>query len=149
MKENGIKRFNNAQDRMNSYATALQEIRNGRKRSHWIWYVFPQISGLGYSLMSRKYAIRSLNEAKAFLEDETLGKRLREITEALLSHSDKDIVEILGKIDAIKVRSCMTLFDIVSPHDIFNNVLERFYDGRRCEHTVEAINTSLSTNNEI
>ena len=133
-------RFIKAQDNCDSYNVALEEIKRGQKQSHWIWYVFPQIEGLGHSTMAKKYAIRSLQEAKAYLENDKLNARLHEITRALLGHAgNKDITHIMGHIDAMKVRSCMTLFDIVSPHDVFEEVLDKFYGGKRCKATLNIV----------
>lgn len=120
-----------------NYDTALQEIEAGSKQSHWIWYIFPQMRGLGHSSMSDYYGIRSREEAEAYLADEWLNDHLREICQALLSHKDEATArEILGTIDAIKVRSSMTLFDAVCHDDIFAEVLDTFYDGDRCEQTL-------------
>lgn len=121
-----------------AYELALGEMRAGRKRSHWIWYVFPQVKGLGRSYNARYYALDGVEEARQFLNDEELGGRLREITEVVLEHRDIDVEDLMnGEIDAIKLRSSMTLFDLVSPNDIFAQVLEAFFDGNRCEHTLE------------
>lgn len=121
-----------------AYELALGEMRAGRKRSHWIWYVFPQVKGLGRSYNARYYALDGVEEARQFLNDEELGGRLREITEVVLEHRDIDVEDLMnGEIDAVKLRSSMTLFDIVSPNDIFAQVLEAFFDGNRCEHTLE------------
>ncbi len=117
------------------YDGALREIQNGLKQGHWIWYVFPQIKGLGHSYNSEFYGIRSKEEAKAYLEHPVLGVRLREITQALLDCS-KSADDIFGYPDVLKVRSCMTLFDLVSPNDIFNDVLYKFYEGQRCDKTI-------------
>lgn len=120
------------------YETALKEMRNGRKVNHWIWYIFPQINGLGHSPNAQFYGILSLDEAKAYLEHQVLGQRLREITIAVLSHKGEDIYEIMGsRIDAIKLKSSMTLFDQVSPNDVFGEVLDSFYEGRRDSRTIE------------
>ena len=137
--EENIERFIQAQDWGNSYDEALQEIRDGRKQSHGIGYVFPQMRGLGRSSMAERYGIASLEEAKAYLEEPTLRARLYEISRALLEHSGKSAREILGGIDALKVRSCMTLFDVVSPNDVFNDVLTAFYEGKQCKRTLEMI----------
>jgi uncharacterized protein (DUF1810 family) len=94
---------------------------------------------LGRSRMSRYYGISSLSEAKLYLANEVLGPRLREITQALLSLPTDSAVDVLGGIDAVKVRSCMTLFDLVAPDDIFERVLDRFYDGKRCEQTLQLV----------
>jgi uncharacterized protein (DUF1810 family) len=126
-----LRRFVEAQDDAAIFARALSELRNGRKRSHWIWFVFPQIAGLGQSAMSQAYAIRSLEEARAYLADPLLGPRLRECCEALLAADPAASAKsILGGIDAIKVRSSMTLFHRAGPSEqLFQAVLTRFYSG--------------------
>jgi uncharacterized protein (DUF1810 family) len=126
-----LQRFVEAQDDAAIYARALGELREGRKRSHWIWFVFPQVAGLGSSPISQAYAIRSLDEARAYLAHPTLGPRLHESTEALLDNDPSLSAEqILGAIDAIKVRSSMTLFAKADPAEpLFSNVLDRFYAG--------------------
>lgn len=129
-----LDRFITAQETV--YAQALKEIREGQKRGHWIWYVFPQIKGLGHSYNSEFYGISSKEEAKAYLEHPILGSRLREITQALLDYNNKTADDILGYPDVLKVRSCMTLFDLVSPNDIFNDVLYKYYEGQRCDKTI-------------
>ena len=132
-----LDRFVNAQDtELCTYAEALNEIREGHKKGHWIWYVFPQIKGLGRSYKSEFYGISSKEEAKAYLDHTVLGKRLRDITQALLDCNNPSAFNILGYPDVLKVQSCMTLFDMVSPNDIFNNVLDRYYEGKRCEKTI-------------
>jgi uncharacterized protein (DUF1810 family) len=127
----GLQRFVAAQDDAAIYARALGELRAGRKQSHWIWFVFPQIAGLGQSPMSHAYAIHSLEEARAYLEHPVLGPRLRECCEALLAADPgASATEILGGIDAIKVRSSMTLFARADPTEpLFQSVLDRFYAG--------------------
>lgn len=132
-----LQRFIDAQE--DSYDTALAEIRNGRKVTHWIWYIFPQIKGLGFSYNAQYYGISSLQEAKDYLQNELLHKRLFEITEALLQHSGEDIGRIMGGIDALKLKSSMPLFDIVLPGSIFGEVLDEFYGGERCVRTLEAM----------
>jgi uncharacterized protein (DUF1810 family) len=126
-----LQRFVDAQEDAAIYARALGELRAGRKQGHWIWFVFPQIAGLGSSPMSQAYAIRSLEEARAYLEHPVLGPRLRESTEALLAAGPGASAEaILGGIDAIKVRSSMTLFHRAAPAEHpFSDALERFYGG--------------------
>lgn len=133
----GLQRFIEAQN--DSYDQALKEIRNGRKLTHWIWYIFPQIKGLGFSYNSEYYGITSLQEAKDYLENELLRKRLFEITESLLMHKGKDIESIMGDIDALKLKSSMTLFDAVQPGSVFGEVLDEFYGGERCRRTLEKI----------
>lgn len=133
-----LERFLQAQER--DYECALQEINAGQKQSHWIWYIFPQIKGLGYSSMNEYYGIGSREEAEAYLANNILNAHLREICQALLSHKeDASAWEILGTIDAIKVRSSMTLFDAVCPDDIFAEVLNAFYGGQHCEQTLEIL----------
>jgi uncharacterized protein (DUF1810 family) len=126
-----LQRFVDAQEDAAIYARALGELRAGRKQGHWIWFVFPQIAGLGSSPMSQAYAIRSLEEARAYLEHPVLAPRLRESTEALLAAAPGASAEaILGGIDAMKVRSSMTLFHRAAPEDApFRDVLDRFYGG--------------------
>lgn len=120
-----------------NYENALREITDGRKRTHWIWFIFPQLAVLGRSANAKYYGISGYNEAKAYLEHPILSARLRGITMALLQHSGESAVDILGDIDAIKVRSCMTLFDAVSPDDIFQDVLDAFYDGTSDKKTLD------------
>ena len=129
-----LDRFVSAQEY--DYPVALSEIRAGRKYSHWIWYIYPQLKGLGRSYNSDFYGLASVAEAKAYLDHPVLGARLREIVQALLLHRGKNPKEILGDIDASKVRSSMTLFDIVSPNDIFGILLDEFYNGHRCHRTM-------------
>lgn len=133
----GLQRFIEAQN--DSYDQALKEIRNGRKLTHWIWYIFPQMKGLGFSYNSEYYGITSLQEAKDYLENELLRKRLFKITESLLMHKGKDIESIMGDIDAMKLKSSMTLFDAVQPGSVFGEVLDEFYGGERCRRTLEKI----------
>lgn len=123
------------------YETALKEMIAGEKRNHWIWYVFPQIKGLGHSPNSHLYGIKDLDEAKAYLAHPVLGTRLREITNVVLVHADKDIHTIMGSgLDAMKFKSSMTLFDAASPGDIFEKALEVFFEGNRDNRTLAIIN---------
>lgn len=136
-----LNRFLGAQE--SYYADALREIKQGYKQSHWIWFIFPQMRGLGRSPMAENYGIKSIEEARAYLEDPILKKRLIEISSALLKHKGKSTAyEILGTIDAIKVRSCMTLFDHIMPHAIFAEVLDTFYKSERDELTIRILLTS-------
>jgi uncharacterized protein (DUF1810 family) len=112
------------------YDDVVEELRRGRKTSHWIWFIFPQVAGLGQSAMSQRYAIGSLAEAKAYLEHPILGPRLRESAALLLETPGSTAEEILGPIDARKVRSSMTLFHRAAPDEpVFADALNRFYDG--------------------
>ena len=120
-----------------NYENALREITDGRKRTHWIWFIFPQLAVLGRSANAKYYGISGYDEAEAYLEHPILGARLREITRALLQHRGESAVDILGGIDAVKVRSCMTLFDAVLPDDIFQEVLDAFYGGTYDKMTLD------------
>lgn len=122
-----LERFVKAQEQM--YAVALKEIEQGQKWSHWIWYIFPQLAVLGHSHNAKFYGLSGYDEAEAYLNHPVLGCLLREITQALLQHKELTAEEILGGIDAMKVKSCMTLFAEVSPADIFDEVLKVFYNG--------------------
>ena len=127
--DNDLQRFVDAQNR--EYSKALDEIKEGKKTTHWIWYIFPQIKGLGRSYYSEFYGIQSIEEARAYLDHDILSNRLYEITGALLLHKDKSIVEIAGHIDSKKIKSSMTLFDYISPNDVFDQVLSVFFSGKR------------------
>lgn len=133
-----LERFVEAQS--TSYNIALNEIKNGRKRSHWIWYIFPQLKGMGHSYNSEYFGLNGIAEANAYLNHPVLGKRLREITEELLRHPDKSPADLMGRrIDSIKLCSCMTLFEYVSPNDVFSQVIECFYNGKRDDRTLKMI----------
>ena len=135
-----LERFLDAQDSgFATYSEALKEIENGHKNGHWIWYIFPQIKGLGHSHNSEYYGISGKEEAKMYLEHPILGKRLMEITNALLDCNNSSALNILGFPDALKVQSCMTLFDLVMPNDIFYEVLVKYYDGKPCEKTIKRL----------
>ena len=135
-----LDRFVKAQDsEMYTYADALNEIKEGHKQGHWIWYVFPQIKGLGHSYKSEFYGIASTEEAKAYMGHPVLSKRLRDITGAFLNCNNPSAFNVLGFPDVLKVQSCMTLYDIVSPNDVFNDVLDKYYEGKRCEKTVRRL----------
>lgn len=137
-KVHNLERFVKAQDL--DYDTALSEIKGGFKRSHWIWYVFPQLAVLGRSEMAKHYGIKSIDEARAYLSDDTLRSRLEEITKAFLSHcGELSAFDILGRIDEAKMKSSMTLFDFIAPNSIYGDVLDGFYGGNRCEATLEFI----------
>lgn len=133
-----LQRFLDAQK--NDYADALREIKQGYKQSHWIWFIFPQMRGLGQSSMAEYYGISSIEEARAYLDHPTLRARLIEISTALLQHKGKSTAyEILGTIDAIKVHSSMTLFDHIMPNSIFAEVLDAFYNSERDVMTLELL----------
>lgn len=129
-----LDRFVRAQEGI--YRGVLDELRQGRKTGHWIWFIFPQIAGLGYSSISQQYAISSLDEARAYLAHPVLGTRLRECAAIVLATTSRTALEIFGATDAMKLRSSMTLFHRAAPDEpVFANVLERYYDGRADEAT--------------
>ncbi len=134
-----LQRFKNAQD-FGVYEKALQEVKNGKKMSHWMWFIFPQIIGFGHSHNTRYYAITCATEAKAYLADEILGPRLREICQALLDCPERNVASIFG-FDWIKLGSSMTLFDYVSPDDIFARVLNKYFAGSRDTNSLSKIRT--------
>ena len=134
-----LERFVEAQNMV--YDMAFREIKEGQKRGHWIWFIFPQIKGLGHRYNSEYYGISGVKEAKAYLEHPLLGVRLREITQAMFDCGNPSADDILGFPDVLKVRSCMTLFDMVSPNDIFKQVLDKYYDGKPCDKTIWRLGT--------
>ena len=138
MKEYNLQRFIKAQE--SDYETALSEIKKGRKRSHWIWYVFPQFKEFAHSRIAEYYGTEGRGEAETYLQHPILGQRIREISEALLLHKGKDVKDIIGEMDAGKVRSCMTMFDYLSPNDVFGQVLDAFYNGKRGGRTLKVLN---------
>ncbi len=130
-----LERFLTAQE--TDYAQALNEIRRGRKRGHWIWYVFPQLAALGFSETSKYYGISGLAEAREYFANETLRARLLEMSSALLSLGSSDAEEVMGEIDAKKLRSSMTLFSLAAPEEeAFCKVLEKFFGGEKDGRTI-------------
>ena len=138
MNINSLDRFVQAQTLM--YTVALNEIKNGKKHSHWMWYMFPQLRGLGTSTMAHLYGISGLGEAKEYLAHPVLSGRLYELCSELLKHKDKTTLEIFGDIDEMKLKSSMTLFALTSEdYTIFDEVLEHFFGGEMDEVTVKLI----------
>ena len=138
MPDFNLDRFKKAQSR--DYAIALSEIKNGRKESHWMWYIFPQLKGLGFSSMAEFYGIDGLAEAKAYIADDLLRGRLVEISDALLGVASSDAREVMGYPDDLKLKSCMTLFMVAAPEiDVFGKVLEKFFGGEKDSKTVEMV----------
>lgn len=138
MVEYNLKRFLEAQDR--DYATALQEIKNGRKSSHWMWYIFPQIAGLGRSSISQYYAIADIEEAREYMRNPVLNAHMLEICGALLQLNKKDANAIFGFPDNLKLKSSMTLFGAAAPeYAVFKEVLEQYFEGKRDERTLKAL----------
>lgn len=142
-----IEHFVRAQDD-GVFEQALAEIRTGRKRSHWIWFVFPQVRGLGRSPMAERYGIGSREELDAYVNHPLLGARLIEISHALLALPGSDPVAVLGDIDALKVRSSMTLFELTGADPVFGAVLDKYYDGSRDELTLRIVNEAWGHHHE-
>jgi len=142
MKQHNLERYIKAQKSV--FQTALTEIQNGRKSSHWMWYVFPQIQRLGYTEISRFYAIRDIDEAKEYLQHRTLGPRLILMCNSLLELKTNDAHRVFGSPDDLKLKSCMTLFASVSPTDpVFEKVLDKFYNGLKDHITLKILNLQL------
>ena len=133
-----LERFIKAQDAYNTYAQALREIKAGRKQSHWIWYIFPQLKGLGFTQRATYYGIEDIDEARSYLSHPVLGKRLLEITEALMNLQETDPTIVMGGYpDDIKLCSCMTLFAKISEEgSIFHRVLDKFFGGQMDNNTL-------------
>jgi uncharacterized protein (DUF1810 family) len=137
MADDHLERFVVAQDSAGTYDTALAELRQGRKRSHWMRFVFPQIAGLGRSATAQRYALADLSEAVAYAAHPVLGARLRECARVLAELPSRDPVEVLGSVDAQKLHSSMTLFSRAAPEDaVFSRVLDQYFDGALDEGTV-------------
>ena len=131
-----LERFLEAQN--GDYESALRQIKNGRKTGHWMWYIFPQISGLGFSETSKFYAIKNSAEATAYLNHEILGARLVEINIELLDLQTTNPVEIFGDTDSLKLKSSMTLFSLLeNTNPVFQKVLDKFYGGKKDEKTIQ------------
>jgi uncharacterized protein (DUF1810 family) len=136
----GLQRFVEAQDRDGTYDQALRELRGGRKRSHWMWFVFPQVAGLGRSGTAQHYAVSGLAEARAYLAHPVLGARLREAAAALIQLDATDPVAVFGPVDAQKLRSSMTLFAAAAPDEpVFAQVLDAYFDGAVDEATTSRL----------
>ena len=132
-----LRRFLEAQE--GAYQDAVEELRAGRKRSHWMWFVFPQLRGLGRSPMAERYGIGSMEEAKAYASDAVLGPRLRECTRLVMGVEGRSVGEIFGSPDDLKFRSCMTLFWRVTGEEIFREALERYFGGEEDRLTVAGL----------
>lgn len=135
-----IERFIEAQNTSNTYRQALAEMQQGHKQTHWIWFIFPQLKGFGHSAYSQYYGLADTDEARTYLAHPLLNERLRTITKAVLQHDNMDVKRVMGSsIDAVKLKSSMTLFDVVCPNDIFEEVLKTFYGGERDSLTLNKI----------
>ena len=133
-KDYDLERFIDAHN--DDYTRALNEVKSGRKLTHWMWYIFPQIAGLGMSETAQYYEIKSLDEARAYLNNELLKSHLIEISNALLELYTNDPVEVFGDVDALKLKSSMTLFSYVSDDEIFNKVIDKYFNGSKDLTTV-------------
>ncbi|MCC8061091.1 MAG: DUF1810 domain-containing protein [Clostridiales bacterium] len=144
-KEYHLERFVKAQK--DSYGTAVSEIRNGRKRSHWMWYIFPQIIGLGRSETAVYYSIVDEGEARAYMQNDLLKKHLLEISNALLEIESSDPERVMGFPDNLKLQSCMTLFAETAPEeDVFQKVLDKYFDGEKDRHTLQILGRQVRNN---
>ena len=133
-----LERFVEAQEAV--YARALTELRAGKKQSHWMWFIFPQIAGLGHSAMAQMYAIASLDEARVYLAHPLLGTRLRECCEVVMAIEGKTAHQIFGSPDDLKFRSCLTLFAHAAPDEVlFRDLLEKYYNGEEDELTLQKL----------
>ena len=133
-----LSRFINAQKGI--YDRALAELRDGLKRSHWMWYIFPQVEGLGHSPTTRRYSIKSLEEARQYLAHPVLGQRLKESAEAVLAIQGRSAADIFGHPDDWKLQSSMTLFELVSgPESVFGRILDKYYQGKRDTRTLQIV----------
>jgi len=133
-----LSRFISAQE--NSYASALAELRSGRKRTHWMWYIFPQIDGLGHSATSKHYAIKSLAEARQYLNHPVLGQRLLECAETVFTVDNRSVSEIFGYPDDLKFKSSMTLFaSVTTPDSVFARILDKYFNGERDVLTLQLL----------
>ena len=137
-KKYDLSRFIEAHEK--DYQRALKEVKAGYKRTHWMWYIFPQIAGLGFSRTSQFYSISDLGEAKAYLQHEVLGAHTKELCESLLALETNDAVEVFDWPDDMKLKSCMTLFEIADPEQkLYGDVLDKFFDGKRDENTIKLL----------
>jgi uncharacterized protein (DUF1810 family) len=135
-----LERFVTAQDSNGTYQRAVAELRAGRKAGHWMWFVFPQIEGLGFSAISREYAISSLAEAQAYLRHPVLGPRLKESARIVACTEGRSAAQVFGDVDALKLRSSMTLFAAAAPDEpVFAEVLEKYFKGAPDEATVSRL----------
>lgn len=139
-----LKKFIHAQETI--YPTVVEELAKGEKREHWMWFIFPQLYGLGRSQMSQLFGIKNLHEAEQYLWHGLLGQRLRDCVTLVMLHQEMPIGRIFPSPDDIKFRSCLTLFELVDePHGIFSTALEVFYGGRRCEETLALLKQNQQT----
>jgi uncharacterized protein (DUF1810 family) len=141
MTDSDLIRFLHAQDHI--FADVIAELTDGQKQTHWMWFIFPQVAGLGRSAMAQSYAIRNLDQARRFLADSTLGPRLRQVVSLMMGHQGKSALEILGSPDDMKFRSCLTLFreaaHETADRELFGKALDQFYKGQPDTLTLELL----------
>lgn len=147
MTQADLVRFVDAQAQV--YSQVVDELTDGRKRTHWMWFIFPQLTGLGYSVMAQRYAICDLDQARRYLADPILGRRLRQDVKLMMGHKGKSALEILGTPDDLKFRSCLTLFGKAASDDsdrlLFAEALNQFYSGKADPRTLELLRTNAPT----
>lgn len=139
MTENFFNDFIKAQNTI--YLTVMKELTEGQKQTHWMWFIFPQVKGLGHSTMARRFAIENLEQAKEYLQHDVLGARLIECAELLLLHPDKSALEIFGSIDTLKLHSSLTLFTLASPNKkcVFDELLDQYFEGNYDINTIRIL----------
>lgn len=146
MTEADLVRFVDAQ--AEAHNQVVDELTDGRKRAHWMWFILPQLTGLGHSVMAQRYAIRDLDQARRYLADPILGSRLRQDVQIIMRHKNKSAIEILGSPDDLKFRSCLTLFGQAALNDddrlLFARALNQFYSGKADPRTLELLRTNLT-----
>lgn len=143
-KEHSLERFVEIQELM--FERALSEVKSGKKTTHWIWFIFPQLKGLGTSLKANYFGIDNIEEASAYIQHSVLANNLRTITAALLELEGYCVNDIFSELDSMKVRSSMTLFDVVSPNDVFAKVLDKYYNSSHCEQTLRILQPPTEVN---
>ena len=143
-KEHSLERFVEIQELM--FERALSEVKSGKKTTHWIWFIFPQLKGLGTSLKAQYFGIDNIEEATAYIQHSVLVNNLRTITTTLLELDGYSANDIFSELDSMKVRSSMTLFDVVSPNDVFAKVLDKYYNSSRCELTLKMLQAPTEVN---
>lgn len=131
------------------YPLALKEIKRGKKKTHWIWFIFPQLKGLGFSDYSKYYGIDGINEAKAYMQDGVLRARLVEITQALENQEQTDLPSIVGDVDSLKIQACMSLFYIATKESCFKNILMKYFNGKLHPETIKLLRMKIYNINEV
>lgn len=131
------------------YSLALKEIKKGKKKTHWIWFIFPQLKGLGFSDYSKYYGIDGINEAKAYMQDGVLRARLVEITQALENQEQTNLPSIVGDVDSVKIQACMSLFYIATKESCFKQILIKYFNGKLHPETIKLLRMKIYNINEV